>query len=386
MTRASGFSLAIALLAPGVVSAQTTTQSPDASTVAGQLGISPAEAQRRFALQEKIAALEHQLSANPLFSGLKVVQNAQNFRVIVKFKGRKPSASELTSDPELQALIDTDASQKSRGDFISLKNRIAAAAQASKIETMLFSDVTTGKVEVHVRDVEAFGAALAKINISDEDVVLVQANKFPEPEAITVKGGLQILPSLGGRCTIGFGATRGTDKGILTAGHCGLLKRGETVPTSGRTVAFGGGTFTLVAAVWTATTDLAFFKHADADPTALVYWGAGDHSMRNMSPYLMSNGSMMCKMGSVKGYGCHPVYDNQAVTTASDGTVYGPMSTLYCSSCSETNEISLNGDSGGPVYINQVGYGIHSTGSPQYLWYVPISRASEISTTAKIAP
>lgn len=119
------------------------------------------------------------------------------------------------------------------------------------------------------------------------------------------------MPSLGGRCTIGFGATRGTDKGILTAGHCGLLKRGEAVPTSGRSVAFGGGTFTLVAAVWTATTDLAFFKHANADPTALVYWGAGDHSMRNMSPYLMSNGSMMCKMGSVKGYGCHPVYDNK---------------------------------------------------------------------------
>lgn len=386
MTRAIGISLAVALLTPGFVSAQTTTPGPDASTVARQLGISPAEAQRRFALQEKVAALEHELSANPLFSGLKVVQNAQNFRVLVKFKGRKPSASELTSDPELQALIDADASQKSRGDFISLKNRVAAAARASKIETMLFTDVTTGKVEVHVRDVDAFRAALAKINISDEDVVLVQANQFPEPEAITVKGGLQILPSLGGRCTIGFGATRGTDKGILTAGHCGLKTRGEAVPTSGRTLTFGGGTFTLVAAVWTATTDLAFFKHVNADPKGLVYWGAGDHAITNMSPYLMSNGSMMCKMGSVKGYGCHPVYDNQAVTTDANGVVYGPMSTLYCSSCSSTNEISLNGDSGGPVYINQVGYGIHSTGSPQYLWYVPISRSSEISTTPKSGP
>jgi hypothetical protein len=376
------------LLTSGVVSAQTASQSSDASAVARQLGISPAEAQRRLVLQEKIAAFEHELSANPLFSGLKVVQNAQNFRVMVKFKGRKPSPSELTSDPELQALIDTDASQKSRGDFVSLKNRVGAAAQASKIDVMLFSDVMTGKVEVHVRDVEAFRAALARLNIGDDDVVLVPANHFPKPQqaAITVKGGLQILPSLGGRCTIGFGATRGADKGILTAGHCGLRTRGEPVPTSGRTATFGGGTFTLVAAVWTETTDLAFFKHASADPTALVYWGGGDHSMKNMSPYLMSNGSMMCKMGSVSGYGCHPVYDNQAVTYGADGTKFGPMSTLYCSTCTETNQISLNGDSGGPVYINLVGYGIHSTGSPQYLWYVPISRSSEISTTAKTAP
>lgn len=192
MTRLIGIGFALALLTPGVAIAQTATQSADASEVARQLGISPAEAQRRLALQEKIAAFEHELSANPLFSGLKVVQNAQSFRVLVKFKGRKPSPSELTSDPELQALIDTDASPKSRGDFVSLKNRVAAAAQASKIETMLFTDVTTGKVEVHVRDVEAFRAALAKINIGDEDVVLVQASHFPEPEqtAITVKGGL----------------------------------------------------------------------------------------------------------------------------------------------------------------------------------------------------
>lgn len=131
---------------------------------------------------------------------------------------------------------------------------------------------------------------------------------------------------------------------------------------------------------------LAFFKNANTALTSLVYWGGGDHSMKSMSGGLAANGSMMCKMGSVTGYGCHPVYNNWATQTKSDGNQIGPMSTLYCSSCTETKQISATGDSGGPVYINYIGYGIHVNGTAQYLWYVPIYRASEISTTPTVSP
>jgi hypothetical protein len=124
--------------------------------------ISPAEIQRRGALQVKAAHLEAQLSANPAFSGLRVMQNSQCFRVLVTFKGRKPSPSELTSDPELQAVIDVGQSPRSRGELIALQSRITAVASARKIETMIFTKSETGKVEVHVRDVEAFRAALGE--------------------------------------------------------------------------------------------------------------------------------------------------------------------------------------------------------------------------------
>lgn len=236
--------------------AQTPGQSPDVATVANYFGISPAEAARRLALQTKASLLEGQLMANPAFGGLKIIQNRQSFRVLVKFKGRKPSASEVTNDPELQAVLDVAESARSRGDLISLQKRVAAAARARKIETMIFPDVVTGKVEVHVRDVEAFRAALAALNINDDDVILVKADDFPRPRqgTITVKGGLQVSASLGRRCTIGFAATRGADKGLITAGHCAILTQYGTA-SPGVTVSLPAGTFAHGASKWTAETD-----------------------------------------------------------------------------------------------------------------------------------
>ncbi len=144
--------------------------------------LSSAEAERRVKLQGKAALLEQKLLANPAFSGLRIVENFQSFRVRVTFKGRKPSVSELTSDPELQAVLDVGGSSKSKGDLISLQNRVGAVAQARKIPTMIFANEVTGKVEVHVSDVEAFRAALADLNINDDDVTLVKAEHFPQPQ------------------------------------------------------------------------------------------------------------------------------------------------------------------------------------------------------------
>lgn len=146
------------------------------------VAISGPEAQRRGALQVKASQLEAQLSANPAFSGLRINQDSRCFRVLVTFKGRKPSPSELTSDPELQAVIDVGQSSKSRGELIALQNRIFAIARARKIETMIFPTAETGKVEVHVRDVEAFRAALADANINDADVTLIKTEDFPRTQ------------------------------------------------------------------------------------------------------------------------------------------------------------------------------------------------------------
>ncbi len=153
----------------------------DVATV-GEMRIGPAAAQQRNALQEKVNQLNAQLSANPAFGGLQVFQTPISYRVLVKFKGRKPSAVELTSDPELQAVLEIGETRRSSAELIALRDRIMAAAIARKIAAMMFPDGMAGKVEVHVRDVEAFRAALAELGIGDDDVTLVKTEDFPQPQ------------------------------------------------------------------------------------------------------------------------------------------------------------------------------------------------------------
>lgn len=145
------------------------------------LVISAAAAQRRIALQEKVNILNERLSSHLAFGGLKVFQTPTTYRVVVKFKGRKPSAAELTNDPELEAVLDIRETSRSMAELIVLRDRIMAVAVARKIDTMMFPDGMAGKVEVHVRDVEAFRAVLAEVDIGNDAVTLVETDDFPRP-------------------------------------------------------------------------------------------------------------------------------------------------------------------------------------------------------------
>ena len=181
MTKAYSLAALLAAATLGCASAQPPTPAPDVARVGNMLVISPAAAQRRIALQTKVNMLGAQLEANPAFGGLKVFQTPTSYRVLVKFKGRKPSVTELTSDPELQSVLDIGETPRSMGELIALRDRVMAVAIARKIETMMFSDGMIGKVEVHVRDVEAFRAVLAGLGIGDDDVTLIKTDDFPRP-------------------------------------------------------------------------------------------------------------------------------------------------------------------------------------------------------------
>lgn len=165
----------------GCTSRQPQTPAPDAVRVGKMLVVSPAAAERRIRLQEKVNMLAAQLEANPAFGGLRVFPTPTRYRVLVTFKGRKPSVAELTSDPELQAVLEVGETSRSKVELAALRDRIMAVAVARKIETMMFPDGMTGRVEVHVRDVEAFRAALAEIGIGDDDVTLINTDDFPQP-------------------------------------------------------------------------------------------------------------------------------------------------------------------------------------------------------------
>lgn len=181
MTRPALMAALLSVATLGCASAQPPRPAPDAVRIGNMLVISPAAAERRIALQGKVNIFAEQLKAKPAFGGLRVFETPTSYRVLVKFKGRKPSPTELTSDPELQAVLEVGEASRSEAELTALRDRIMAVAIARKIDTMMFVDGITGKVEVHVRDVEAFRAALAESGIGEDDVRLKKTEDFPRP-------------------------------------------------------------------------------------------------------------------------------------------------------------------------------------------------------------
>ena len=238
----------------------------------------------------------------------------------------------------------------------------------------------------------AFSAALTSVGIDLSDVKLVQSNAVVRPlQAVTVQGGLQLSVSSslgGGRCTTGFAATRGSERGFLAAGHCAILAQDGAADPNVK-ISLAGNLFNHGASKWNSTTDLAFFWNSSNNLVAGVNWGGGVHPIRSTASNLLTPGTLVCKMGSVSGYACKQVNSNNTTTTDTrTGKTVGPTSTLYCHDCTgTTNPLGLKGDSGGPVYINGTAYGIiRSADYDQYnnplgkwLWFTPSTRFVELS-------
>ena len=115
----------------------------------------------------------------------------------------------------------------------------------------------------------AFSAALTSVGIDLSDVKLVQSNAVVRPlQAVTVQGGLQLSVSSslgGGRCTTGFAATRGSERGFLAAGHCAILAQDGAADPNVK-ISLAGNLFNHGASKWNSTTDLAFFWNSGPTP------------------------------------------------------------------------------------------------------------------------
>ena len=346
------------------------------------IGVSSNEMARRASLQQSAANLEASLNGDPRFAGLQIIQSPTEFRVVAKFKGRLPTKAEITSDAELQAVLEIRPSGKSRGELRSLQQRVQAAAKARKIRSMVFVDQIAEKVEVYVEDVDSFRQALTDLRISDE-VVVKQETSFPEPvqTSVQVKGGQAITANIG-NCTTGFAATSGTSKGFLTAGHCVISSMNTSAPTNAYAT-LNGVNFQHGSSVWNSTTDLAFMKYAYAVTTSVIWDGQFDRIMRSTATTLPSDGSSMCKYGRTTGYNCAPVYDNDAVSTDAAGNTVGPMVVLRGS---PNAGLGAYGDSGGPVFYGSVAHGLTSRADSEWLWYTPVSRSSQISASVVVSP
>ncbi|MFJ5775378.1 carbohydrate-binding protein [Streptomyces sp. NPDC093094] len=202
-----------------------------------------------------------------------------------------------------------------------------------------YVDVRTNSLVVEAVRPSAARALLAAAGVGAR--VEVTAER-PRP-LYDLRGGDAYYMGSGGRCSIGFPVTRGTQHGFATAGHCG--RAGTTTSGSNRVAqgtfqasVFPGNDMAWVAvnSNWTATPNV--------NGSGVQVAGSAQAPV----------GASVCRSGSTTGWHCGTVQQHNTSVTYQEGTVSGVTRTSVCAE---------PGDSGGSYISGSQAQGVTSGGS-----------------------
>lgn len=163
----------------------------------------------------------------------------------------------------------------------------------------------------------------------DAGMIRFEASQLEAPTPfVNVIGGIAYT-SGGGRCSIGFSATRGGAKGFATAGHCGGI--GTTVGISGTTVGS-------VQAHYYPGGDMAWASVRSTD-TLLGQVSRYDGTVqRVLGRTQAAIGAAVCRSGSTTGWRCGTIVSYNNTVNYGQGNVTGLTRSTACAG---------RGDSGG---------------------------------------
>lgn len=190
------------------------------------------------------------------------------------------------------------------------------------------------------------GAAHSLVSAADIAPSLVRVEKTrerPRPLYDLVGGDAYYM---GGRCSIGFPITKGTQQGFATAGHCG---RAGTATTGYNQVAQG----TFQASVFPGR-DMAWVA-TNSQWTATPYVkGQGGQRVGVGGSTQSPVGASICRSGSTTGWHCGTIQQHNTSVTYPEGTISGVTRTTVCAE---------PGDSGGSYISGSQAQGVTSGGS-----------------------
>ena len=163
----------------------------------------------------------------------------------------------------------------------------------------------------------------------DAGMVRFEASQMEAPTPfVNVIGGIAYT-SGGGRCSIGFAATRSGAKGFATAGHCGGV--GTSVGISGTTVGS-------VRAHYYPGGDMAWASVRSSDTLAGQVSKYNGTVQRVLGRTEAAVGAAICRSGSTTGWRCGTVTRKNVSANYGAGTVSGLTQSTACAG---------RGDSGG---------------------------------------
>ncbi|MET8140588.1 S1 family peptidase [Sphaerisporangium sp. NPDC005288] len=229
----------------------------------------------------------------------------------------------------------------------SIKDKLDAAlpAHPATVGGVRFVDVRTNSVTVLSEEPGKTHAVIKSIGLDGSAVRVVESAERPRP-LYDLMGGDAYYIGTTTRCSIGFPVVRGTQKGFVSAGHCG--RAGQATSGFNR-VAQG----TFQASVFPVSDFSWVGVNTNWTPRPSVNNGSG--GVVNVAGAREAiEGASVCRSGSTSTWHCGVIQQRNASVTYSQGTVYELTRTSVCAE---------PGDSGGPFISIDQAQGVTSGGS-----------------------
>lgn len=342
-----------------------------AKAFAAAAGVSIGEATSRLRAQARLARVVAELSAKhpDSFAGLKLEQKG-TFRIRALFKGaadHKAELSDLETSNGVGRPIEQFPAVLSTREGRALGDRLISNARGLGKRAVFSVDEETGDVviggpeDAALRQAAEQAANGASIKIRfDPALRIIETNNAIAGEEFNGDG----TTSEPNGCTTGF-AVQNVTYGITTAGHCQNAPAEFNIYTN---TTYGSGNKLTFKAEYKSGTDVQWHGLAStSDQTAPYYWN-GSQSVAIASSYktAIPAGYGMCKYGRITKWACGTTGATVRDSFYGNGLFY---------TVSGNVDMSLEGDSGGPVVNGQTAYGwIHGRGQthPYVMYYTAI--------------
>lgn len=342
--------LALALLALPLFAQDTIADPPseallqDSGSYASRVGVSVDEAIRRLRLQRQIGDLEGALvEAEPAAYAGMWIEDEPRYRVIVRFTdpGAEGRLRARLAGGALADLVETRPARWSLAELERRQKESRGLAHAVKIETNSEVNVFENRVDLFVLDPPKLNAALAAARARlPEGVAIHRVPRLSGVEALY--GGANLST-----CTAGF-TVQGTngELGVATAGHCGNTQSFRFIPLPFRREKDGDG----YDVQWHSACELV-------QVTNLFETGFNKRPV-NATRHRNNQtiGSFVCKWGMTTGRTCGWIESK----THDPNPIKDLFGGIFIRVDGRGVDLSKPGDSGGPWFIEDVAYGIHS--------------------------
>jgi hypothetical protein len=351
--------IALALICGASPALGQSSPDPVVSNYVQTYGVSVAEAQRRVSYMQQAADLKAKLSSEEptRFAGMHI-EHQPSFRVVVRLVGGADQLlKRYTNDPVFVAV-------KAQTPLIALRNKQDAIIRSlshsvSKLSTDL--DVRSGRLKIYVRNAAAARASLAGAAIGTDDTDITQVPQRDELAA-TILGGEAINgPTQSDGSyeigTLGFVVTKGSVRGVLTAGHFGecLNAPSSCVKNAPARHSVSGASLVFQAQQNMGSNDYEWRTATGTNtlPNSIRYSNTTMLITSARDPRDFPVGTVVCKQGRTTGYTCGTIESTWSQTT------YNGQTGFYVRVRNNTGGIMADfGDSGGPVFGQNTAYGI----------------------------
>lgn len=330
-----------ALLIPSAVGGAAEAL-PEAASYADYFGVDIQTAEAEMAAATRAGQLEEQLlKTHPEeFAGL-WIQHDPTFAVIVALTTDRSAAVALMADEHaIGELVSTRVHQHSLADLNATAARFDLPA-ADPFNLMI--DIKTNEVVIEVLERSRDRAAVEANRVANVGDIVPRITTAPALGGPTadIYGGLSITG-----CTAGFSVTQGSTHGLMTAGHC---PNGQSYASTNLPLVDAEVT-DKYDAQWHTTpnfTDRNKIKIASNGTTRTITGWVS----YNATPV----GAWLCKYGYTTFNTCGEI---ESKTIAPSYITSADPVFISVRNCGV--DMVTGGDSGGPVYSGNSGYGIVS--------------------------